>query len=77
MPPIQEHVVVAPQPPSYATATATSFGTQQTAEKFGSNVTRVDLSQLERQQAELEQRERRLMERERELRNAQVGSKFP
>jgi hypothetical protein len=54
-------------PPSYATAT-TSIAGQQT--------TRIDLSQLERQQAELEQREKRLRERERELRTAHTGRKF-
>lgn len=51
-------------------------GGQQGAEKYGSNTTRIDLSQLERQQAELEQREKRLMERERELRNSQLGGKL-
>ena len=35
--------------------------------------TRIDLTQLERQQAELEQREKRLAERERELRNSHQG----
>lgn len=50
-------------------------GGQQGAEKYGSNTARIDLTQLERQQAELEQREKRLMERERELRNAQLGGK--
>ncbi|CAF0799669.1 unnamed protein product [Adineta steineri] len=51
------------QPPAYATATIPNTIPQ---------TTRVDLTQLERQQAELEQREKRLMERERELRNSQV-----
>jgi len=49
---------------------------QQTNEKLGGNTTRVDLSQLERQQAELEQREKRLLERERALRNPQITRKF-
>ena len=38
---------------------------------------RIDLSQLERQQAELEQREKRLADRERELRNLQAPRKSP
>jgi len=49
---------------------------QQTNERLGGNTTRVDLSQLERQQAELEQREKRLVERERALRNPQITRKF-
>jgi len=49
---------------------------QQTNERLGGNTTRVDLSQLERQQAELEQREKRLLERERALRNPQITRKF-
>jgi hypothetical protein len=60
---------------SLPSATAPIVG-QQTTEKFGSNIIRVEISQFERQQAELEQREKRLAERERELRNAQIGSKF-
>ncbi|CAF3605943.1 unnamed protein product [Adineta steineri] len=51
------------QPPAYASATIPNTIPQ---------TTRIDLTQLERQQAELEQREKRLMERERELRNSQV-----
>ncbi|CAF0885643.1 unnamed protein product [Adineta steineri] len=52
------------QPPVYASATIPNTIPQ---------TTRIDLTQLERQQAELEQREKRLMERERELRNSQVA----
>ena len=74
VPPIEDKVIPTQPPPSYATATP--FSTQQTAEKYGSSAARVDLSQLERQQAELEQRERRLAERERELRSVHVGSKL-
>ena len=43
--------------------------------KSVSPTTRVDLSHLEKQQAELEERERRIAERERELRMSQGGSK--
>ncbi len=62
-------------PPSYASATMPIVA-QQTNERLGGNTTRVDLSQLERQQAELEQREKRLVERERALRNPQITRKF-
>jgi hypothetical protein len=62
-------------PPSYASATMPIVA-QQTNERLGGNTTRVDLSQLERQQAELEQREKRLAERERALRNPQITRKF-
>jgi hypothetical protein len=63
------------QPPQYASVTA-PISTHQPTEKFGGTTTRVDLTQLERQQAELEQREKRLAERERELRGSQIGRKF-
>ena len=68
-------VAAAQQVPSYASSTTAIASGQQGAEKYGSNTARIDLTQLERQQAELEQREKRLTERERELRNAQMGGK--
>jgi hypothetical protein len=61
--------------PAYASVTA-PISAYQPTEKIGGNPTRVDLTHLERQQAELDQREKRLTERERELRNPQIGRMF-
>lgn len=55
------------------TATTVPIVPQQTTDKLSGNPARIDLTQLERQQAELEQREKRLADRERELRNSQIG----
>lgn len=69
-------MVSAHQVPSYAATANPIAASQPGIDKYGSNTTRIDLSQFERQQAELEEREKRLTERERELRNSQLGGKF-
>lgn len=48
------------------------FPTNSTVQSREIPTTRIDLSQLEKQQAELDERERRIAERERELRNSQA-----
>jgi hypothetical protein len=68
------------QAPSYASVTTPIAATKAT-EKYGNEAkqtsTRVDLTQLEKQQAELEKREKHLADRERALKTtAPIGSKL-
>jgi hypothetical protein len=59
------------QQPTSFTSTTANVASQPTKVKSANEPARIDLSQLEKQQAELEKRERRLAERERELKNLQ------